>query len=116
MKRIVFCSIALLICFPAFAQQPDVNRFTLFTGFDYMVRPVLLGALGKPVPSAHLTDTTYFIGAGGGFDLNLSRGVGFRFAADWVNTHLFSNLLTNRQNYVRLSMGPTFRWGTLETR
>jgi len=77
---------------------------------------VLLGALGKPVPSVHLTDTTYFIGAGGGFDLNLSRGVGFRFATDWVNTHLFSNLLTNRQNYVRLSMGPTFRWGTLEAR
>jgi hypothetical protein len=72
--------------------------------------------LERPVPSAHLTDTTYFIGAGGGFDLNLSRGVGFRFATDWVNTHLFSNLLTNRQNYVRLSMGPTFRWGTLEAR
>jgi hypothetical protein len=233
MKRILLCSIVLLICLPAFAQQPDVNRFTLFTGFDYMVSParnltergfesdfgvtlrpwlalgadfsaigdgiisgagtinggetvyaptliaaaghglpvpppsainvpfssqtftfaagpqfylrkwkkvtffarpglgliheraninlppqlgVLLGALGKPVPSAHLTDTTYFVGAGGGFDLNLSRGVGFRFATDWVNTHLFSNLLTNRQNYVRLSMGPTFRWGTLEAR
>lgn len=233
MKRILFCSIVLLICLPAFAQQPDVNRFTLFTGFDYMVSParnltergfesdfgvtlrpwlalgadfsvlgdgvisgagtingsetiyaptliaaaghgmpvpapslinvpfssqtytfaagpqfylrkwkkvtlfarpglgliherasinlppqlgVLLTALGKQVPTAHQTDTTYFVGAGGGFDLNLSRGVGFRFAADWVNTHLFSNLLTNRQNYVRLSMGPTFRWGTLETR
>ena len=39
MKRILFRSIVLLICLPAFAQQPDVNRFTLFTGFDYMVSP-----------------------------------------------------------------------------
>ena len=39
MKRILLCSMVLLICLPAFAQQPDVNRFTLFTGFDYMVSP-----------------------------------------------------------------------------
>jgi hypothetical protein len=74
----------------------------------------MLTALGAPIPSAHLTDTTYFLGLGGGFDLNVSRKVGVRFAADWVNTHLFSNLLTGRQNYVRLSVGPTFRWGHLQ--
>ena len=55
-------------------------------------------------------------GLGGGFDLNVSRTVGFRFAADWVNTHLFSSLLTQRQNYVRFSVGPTFRWGKYATR
>jgi len=72
-----------------------------------------LTALGATVPNPHQTDTTYFVGLGGGFDLNLSRRVGVRFATDWVNTHLFSNLLTNRQNYIRFSVGPTFRWGKL---
>ena len=231
MKRVLFCSLAILICLPSLAQQRDINRYTLFTGFDYMVSPArnlterglevdfgvtlkpwmaiggdvsflgdgiisgagtingsetiyaplllgaaqqglpvpspnqiqvpftsqtftfaagpqfylrkwekvtlfarpglggiheranitlppqlgtLLGLLGASVPSAHQTDTTYFVGLGGGFDVNLSKRVAFRFAADWVNTHLFSDLLTQRQNYVRFSMGPTFRWGHLK--
>jgi hypothetical protein len=80
--------------------------------------PPQLGALftllGTPVPSPRQSDTTWFIGVGTGFDLNLSRPVGLRFAADWVNTHLFSDLLTNRQNLVRVSIGPTFRWGHLK--
>ncbi len=74
----------------------------------------LFQLLNVPVPAAHQTDTTYFVGLGGGFDLNVSRKVGIRFAADWVNTHLFANLLTQRQNYVRFSFGPTFRWGHLK--
>lgn len=73
----------------------------------------LFEALQLPPPGAHQTDTTWFVGAGGGFDLNLSRRIGFRFTCDWVNTHLFSNLLTSRQNYVRFTIGPTFRWGQL---
>ena len=71
----------------------------------------LFGALQLRPPGVHQNDTQLFVGMGGGFDLNLSRTVGFRFAADWVNTHLFSNLLTPRQNYLRLSVGPTCRWG-----
>ncbi|HXY03656.1 MAG TPA: hypothetical protein VEI49_08745 [Terriglobales bacterium] len=74
----------------------------------------LLTLLHAPVPSPNQSDTTYFFGLGGGVDLNVSRPVGVRFACDWVNTHLFSNLLTNRQNYVRFSIGPTFRWGHLK--
>ena len=73
----------------------------------------LLASLGAPVPGAHQTDTTVFFGLGGGFDLNVSRPVGVRFAVDWVNTHLFSYLLTDRQNYIRFSVGPVFRWGNL---
>lgn len=80
--------------------------------FPATVAPVFQ-ILQIPAPKSHQTDTELFFGMGGGFDLNLSRNVGFRFAADWVNTHLFSNLLTPRQNYVRLSIGPTFRWGHL---
>jgi hypothetical protein len=73
----------------------------------------VLTSLGAPVPATHQSDTTIFFGLGGGFDLNVSRPVGVRFAVDWVNTHLFSNLLPDRQNYVRFSIGPTFRWGNL---
>ncbi len=67
-----------------------------------------------PVPNSHQIDTQLFFRLGGGFDLNLSRRVGVRFATDWVNTQLFSNLQTPRQNYVRFSLGPTFRWGKLK--
>ncbi len=229
MRRLIFCGLMILFCLPALAQQTDINRYTLFTGFDYMISPARnliergfeadfgvtvkpwlglggdFGALGSdiisgagtingsetvyaplliaaeglgapppsainvpfksttytfaagpqfylrkwekvtffarpgfggihenakiafppqlgplfqllqiPVPAAHQTDTELFFGLGGGFDLNVSRKVGVRFAADWVNTHLFSNLLTPRQNYVRFSLGPTFRWGHLK--
>jgi len=76
--------------------------------------PQLLGALGLPVPSTHQTDTTWFVGAGGGCDFNLSRRVGMRVSVDYINTHLFSNLLTDRQNYFRFTIGPTFRWGHLK--
>jgi len=225
-KRLLFCGLAIFLCLPALAQQADVNRYTLFTGFDYMISPARnltergfeadfgvtvkpwlglggdFGALGSDIisgsgtiyggetvyapillqvppplgpinpnsihvpfksttytfaagpqfylrkfekvtffarpgfggihekavitfppqlallgitlPSAQQTDTTYFVGLGGGFDLNVSRKVGVRFAADWVNTHLFSSLLTQRQNYIRFSLGPTFRWGHLK--
>lgn len=220
LRRLLFCSLMIFICLPALAQQTDINRYTLFTGFDYMISPArnltergfesdfgvtvrpwlglggdfgILGAdiisgagtingtetiyaplvkpfidpstihvpfksttytfavgpqfylrkwdkvtffarpgfggihekavitfppqlalLGITLPNATQTDTAYFVGLGGGFDLNVSRPVGVRFAADWVNTHLFSNLLTQRQNYIRFSVGPTFRWGHLK--
>jgi len=73
----------------------------------------LFTELGIPIPSSHQKDTTWFVGLGGGFDVNMSRRVALRFTADWVNTHLFSDLLTDRQNYVRFTVGPTFRWGRL---
>ncbi len=226
MKRVLLCAVVVVLSLPLFAQQNDVNRYTVFTGFDYLVSParnltargfdgdfgvtvkrwlgvggdfsavgsdVLSGAgtitgsetvfapllianapfgapppsslhvpfqsttytfaagvqfywrrwqritflvrpglggihevatlnlppelgglltlLGAPVPNSHQSDTKMFFGLGGGFDWNVSRPIGVRFAVDWVNSHLFSDLLTRRQNYVRLSVGPTFRWG-----
>jgi hypothetical protein len=228
MKRLLLLALALALCVPAFGQQKDINRYALFTGFDYLISPArnltarglegdfgvivkpwlglggdfavvgdklmsgagtingtetifapilnaagppvpmanqvnvpfrsttyifaagpqfylrkwdkvtffvrpgfggiheradltlptgigpLLQLLGQTVPNSKQTDTTWFIGVGGGFDLNVSRPVAIRFAADFVNTHLFSNLLTQRQNYSRLSVGPVFRWGQLK--
>lgn len=224
-RSVLFCCLAIFICLPAMAQDTEINRYTVYTGFDYLLSPArnltergfdvdfgvtakpwlglggdfgafgnniisgagtingtetiyapkvqaigippssilvpfrsttytfavgpqiyvrkwrrvtLLGrpglggihesanltlppqvvplftALQIPIPSAHQTNTTWFFGLGGGFDLNVSRLVGIRFTADWVNTHLFSNLLTDRQNYARFTIGPTWRWGRLE--
>ena len=223
-RRLLFCGFIMFFCLRALAQQTDVNRYTLFTGFDYMISPARnltergfeadfgvtvkpwlglggdFGAMGSdiisgagtingsetvfapllkpyvdpnsinvafksttytfaagpqfylrkwekvtlffrpgfggihekanisfppqlaplfqllqaPIPGAHQTDTELFFGLGGGFDVNVSRKVGMRFATDWVNTHLFSNLLAPRQNYIRFSVGPTFRWGHLK--
>jgi hypothetical protein len=222
MNRFILSALIILAGLPAMAQQTDINKYTLFTGFDYMISParnltergfeadfgvtakpwlglgVDFGALGSDVisgagtingsetiyapivrsigqdpnaiqvpfksttytfaagpqfyirkwervtflvrpglggihesaditfppklgllfqglqltpPSAHQTDTQFFFGFGGGFDVNVSRKIGVRFAADWVNTHLFSNLLVPRQNYIRFSLGPTWKWG-----
>jgi len=230
MKNLLFCVLALFVCLPVVAQQTDINRYTLYTGFDSMISPArslteygydvdfgvtvkpwvalggdfsamgnsiisgsgtingsetvyaptltaanaanpavplpsqvnvpftsttytfaagpqfylrkwqkitlfarpglggihesadltfpvglpqLLGGLQLPVPNTHQTDTTWFIGVGGGCDFNLSRRVGMRVSVDYINTHLFSNLLTDRQNYFRFTIGPTFRWGHL---
>jgi hypothetical protein len=231
MKYLLFCVLALFVCLPAVAQQTDVSRYTLYTGFDSMISPArslteygfdldfgvtvrpwlalggdfgalgnsvingsgtingsetiyapaltaanqqnpavplpgavnvpfksttytfaagpqfylrkwqkitlfarpgfggihesadltfpvglpqLIAALQLPVPNTHQTDTTWFVGVGGGCDFNLSRRVGLRISVDWINTHLFSNLLADRQNYVRFTIGPTFRWGHLK--
>jgi hypothetical protein len=73
----------------------------------------LFGGLGLPVPAAHQSDTTWFIGLGGGFDINLSKRVALRVTGDWINTHLYSDILTDRQNYGRFTIGPTWRWGRL---
>ncbi len=75
--------------------------------------PPLFQILQLPAPASHQSDTTYFVGLGGGFDLNLSRRVGLRVTADWINAHLYSDILTNRQNYYRFTIGPTWKWGKL---
>jgi len=227
-KRSLLFVLLIFLCLPAIAQQTDINRYTLFTGFDYLISPARnltergfegdfgvtvkpwlglggdfsamgngiisgagtisgsetvyapiinksglvpggAGAINVPFrsttytfaagpqfyirkwekvtfllrpglggiheaaditfpaglaqlfevlqimpPSAHQGDTEFFFGVGGGFDINFSRPVGWRFASDYVNTHLFSNLLVDRQNYWRFSTGPTFRFGHLK--
>ena len=73
----------------------------------------LFQSLNLPVPSRHQSDTTYFVGLGGGFDYNISRRMGLRVTADWINAHLYSDILTDRQNYFRFTIGPTWKWGQL---
>ena len=69
--------------------------------------------LQLPAPASHQSDTTYFVGVGGGFDINLSRRVALRVTGDWINAHLYSDILTNRQNYFRFTIGPAWRFGHL---
>ncbi len=112
-----------------FAAGPQIN-IRHFDKVMFFVRPglgliheraqlkgvdTLIASLGPQlgITSSKLTDTTYFYGAGGGFDINASKHVGFRFSVDFVRTPLFSNLLEPR-NAVRFSVGPTFKWGELK--
>ena len=74
----------------------------------------LLGQLGAPIPNAHQTDTRFFFGMGGGFDLNVSMHVAMRVTADWINTHLFPDLLVHRQNFVAGDDWPDVSLGRLD--
>jgi len=63
------------------------------------------------VPGNIKTDTAAFYGGSGGFDLNISRHIGIRLAADFVHVYLFNGFLKEGRNSVRFSIGPTWRWG-----
>jgi hypothetical protein len=73
--------------------------------------PLTSALVAQIVPSRKKSDLTLFYGVGGGVDLNMSKHVGVRFAADFVHYKLFSDLLATGQNGVRLSVAPIFRFG-----
>lgn len=112
-KRLLFCGLMVFFCLGVSAQQPDVNRYTLFTGFDYMISPAR-NLTERGFEADFGVTVRPWLGLGGDFGALVLRKVGVRFATDWVNTHLFSSLLSPRQNYLRFSVGPTFRWGHLK--
>ena len=73
--------------------------------------PIAAGVVAQLAPSGVKRDTTGFYGFGGGVDLNFSRHVGVRIQGDFVHDHLFSDLLKDGRNTVRLSVGPAFNFG-----
>lgn len=73
--------------------------------------PIAAGIAAQLAPSGHKVDTVAFYGFGGGADFNFSKHVGLRVQADFVHDHLFSDLLQNGRNTVRLSVGPCFNFG-----
>lgn len=75
---------------------------------DAISTAIVVGLVG---PTQKKSDTTLFYGVGGGFDLNLSDRIAWRMAADFVHVNLFDTVLREGRNCVRLSVGPTFRWG-----
>jgi len=73
--------------------------------------PIAAGIAAQLAPSGYKVDTVMFYGVGGGVDFAVSRHVGLRVQADFVHDHLFSDLLTNGRNTVRMSIGPCFNFG-----
>lgn len=109
-----------------FAAGPQVN-FRHFKNVTIFVRPDLgvihETATTKPrdaiqtavvaalAPDGLKKDHVVFYGVGGGFDLNASKHVAFRVSFDYVHCFLFDNLLKDSRDTVRISVGPTFRFG-----
>jgi hypothetical protein len=69
------------------------------------------GVVATLAPTGQKTDWVAFYGVGGGADFNLSRHVGLRVQVDLVHDHMFSDLLTDGRNTVRVSIGPAFNFG-----
>jgi len=77
------------------------------------------GALGITQPvlkTLRPNDTTYFYGFGGGWDYNMTKHFHLRSDIEFVHVDLYSSLLANSRNSVRLSVGPTFSFGKNVTR
>jgi len=110
-----------------FTAGPQFN-FRHFRQVTFFVRPAIGGlhetATLKPntpalaavsqqlAPSGNRSDLEPFFGAGGGFDLNASKHVGVRVGFDYVHVKLFDGLLKEGRNSLRISVGPTFRFGS----
>ncbi len=73
--------------------------------------PIAAGVIAQLAPSGKKTDWTGFYGFGGGFDLNVSQHFALRFQADFVHDHLFSDLLKDGRNTIRVGVGPAFQFG-----
>jgi hypothetical protein len=109
-----------------FAAGPQLS-FRHFTHATIFVRPVLgaiyeqatpqltapiaAGIVAQLVPSGKKTDTTWFLGAGGGVDILFTRHLAMRTQVDVVYDHLFNDLLRNGRVTVRFSVGPAFNFG-----
>lgn len=109
-----------------FTAGPQIN-FRQLRWVTFFVRPAIGGmhetATLKPqgpvqtavvqqlVPGAKTSDLEVFYGVGGGLDINASKHVALRAAVDVVHVNLFQNLLASGRNSVRVSVGPSFRFG-----
>lgn len=73
--------------------------------------PIAQMIVAQLAPSGRKTDWTGFYGFGGGTELNFGDHVSIRLQADFVHYHVFSDLLKDGRNTVRLSIGPAFHFG-----
>jgi len=73
--------------------------------------PVLVLLVQQIAPSGKKSDLEPFYGVGGGFDINASKHLGLRVGFDYVHVNLFSDVLAEGRNSLRVSVGPTFRMG-----
>jgi hypothetical protein len=73
--------------------------------------PIAEGVVMQLAPSGQKTDWTSFYGFGGGSEFNFGSHFSLRAQADFVHNHLFSDVLKNGRNTVRLSIGPAIHFG-----
>jgi Outer membrane protein beta-barrel domain len=73
--------------------------------------PLTAALVAQLVPGGKKSDLEPFYGAGGGFEVNASRHVGMYVSLDYVYVKLFDGFLANGRNSLRVSVGPTFRFG-----
>lgn len=120
---------------PMLPFHSTTYTFTVGPQFNYrrikwmtlFVRPVLVGlhesatlkatspalalAIAALAPGGTKTDLQPGYGVGGGIDLGVTRHMSLHVTADYVHVNLFSNLLAEARNGVRVSMGPNFKFG-----
>jgi hypothetical protein len=73
--------------------------------------PISAGIVAQLAPSGKKTDWEPFYGVGGGANLNFMRYFSVRLQADYVHNDLFTDILKESRNTVRLSIGPAFHFG-----
>jgi hypothetical protein len=73
--------------------------------------PLTTLLVAQLVPSGKKTDLEVFYGVGGGFEINASKHVGVQATFDYVHVNLFQGFLGSGRNSLRISVGPTFRFG-----
>lgn len=73
--------------------------------------PIAVAIVSQLAPSGKKTDTTGFVGFGGGVDVLVSRHFALRTQMDLVYDHLFGDLLRNGRFTFRFSVGPAFNFG-----
>jgi outer membrane protein with beta-barrel domain len=73
--------------------------------------PLTTALVAQLAPGGKKTDLELFYGVGGGFEINASKHVGVQATFDYVHTNLFQGFLNSSRNSLRISVGPTFRFG-----
>lgn len=73
--------------------------------------PVTTLLVALLVPSGSKSDLQLFYGFGGGVEIVASKHFGVQASADYVHINLFQGFLGGGRNSLRLSVGPTFRFG-----
>lgn len=73
--------------------------------------PLTTLLVAQLAPGGSRSDLQPFFGVGGGFDLNGSRHFGIRVTFDYVHVNLFDGFLKESRNSLRISVGPTIRFG-----
>ena len=80
---------------------------------DAVVKTLVFGVPGLPglITGPSKTDSVWFVGFGGGFDILFGKHFAWRTQADLVWDHLFPDLLQEGRFTTRFSCGPAFNFG-----